>query len=58
MAYKGARNEANDSSDIDVVVLFDELTMEKLKVDEEIANTMPNRHLLCGFVGGIDDLHA
>lgn len=53
-----ARDEANDGSDIDVVVLFDELTIEKLKRYEKMANTMPQRHLLCGFVGGMDDLQA
>lgn len=53
-----ARDEAHLSSDIDVVVLFDGMTMEKLKRYEKIANTMPERPLLCGFVGGMDDLQA
>lgn len=52
-----ARNEATDNSDIDVVVIFDKLTMDKLKRYEVVVQTMPNRHLLCGFVGGMDDLN-
>lgn len=51
-----ARNEATENSDIDVVVIFDTLTIDKLKRYEVVVQTMPDRHLLCGFVGGIDDL--
>lgn len=53
-----ARNEATENSDIDVVVIFDTLTIDKLKTYEAVVATMPDRHLLCGFVGGIDDLNA
>lgn len=53
-----ARNEATENSDIDVVVIFDKLTMDKLKRYEVVVQTMPDRHLLCGFVGGVDDLDA
>lgn len=51
-----ARNEATENSDIDVVVIFDTLTIDKLKRYEAAVQTMPDRHLLCGFVGGMDDL--
>lgn len=52
-----ARNEATESSDIDIVVIFDTLTIDKLKRYEAVVQTMPDRHLLCGFVGGMDDLN-
>lgn len=53
-----ARNEANENSDIDVVVIFDILTIDKVKRYEAVVQTMPDRHLLCGFVGGMDDLNV
>lgn len=53
-----ARNEATENSDIDVVVIFDTLSMDKLKRYEVVVKTMPDRHLLCGFVGGMDDLNV
>ena len=53
-----ARNEATENSDIDVVVIFDTLTIDKLKRYEVVVQTMPDRHLLCGFVGGMDDLNS
>lgn len=53
-----ARNEATENSDIDVVVIFDTLTINKVKRYEKVVETMPDRHLLCGFVGGMDDLEV
>ena len=53
-----ARNEATENSDIDVVVIFDTLTIDTLKRYEVVVQTMPDRHLLCGFVGGMDDLNV
>lgn len=53
-----ARNEATENSDIDVVVIFDILTLDKVKRYEVVVQTMPDRHLLCGFVGGMDDLNV
>ncbi|OCS89273.1 nucleotidyltransferase domain-containing protein [Caryophanon latum] len=52
-----ARNEATDRSDIDVVVIFDAMTMDVLARYEAVVQTLPNRHLLCGFVGGLNDLN-
>lgn len=53
-----ARGEGTEISDIDVVVLFDTLTIDTLKRYEAAVQTMPDRHLLCGFVGGMDDLNV
>lgn len=52
-----ARYEAQQKSDIDVVVLFRDFSFETLQAYETVAATMPNRFLLCGFVGGIDDIY-
>ena len=43
------RGEACDTSDIDIVVILDELTNAML-------NTLPHRELICGFVSGKDEL--
>lgn len=51
-----ARNEATDSSDIDVVVLFDELSIEDLKKYDAAVSKLPHRELLCGFVSGKNEL--
>lgn len=51
-----AREEANDTSDIDVVVIFDELTMDTVAKYKDVTQTMPNRELLCGFISGKEEL--
>lgn len=53
-----ARGDAKLDSDIDVVVIFKELTIERLSAYEVVTHTMPNRHLLCGFISGVDELKA
>ena len=53
-----ARGDAKLDSDIDVVVIFKELTIDRLSAYEIITHTMPNRHLLCGFISGVDELKA
>lgn len=50
------RGEATDTSDIDVVVILDELRMDDLKTYREMLATMPNRELVCGFVSGKSEL--
>lgn len=50
------RGEATETSDIDVVVILDELRINDLKVYREMLDTMPNRNLICGFVSGKDEL--
>ena len=51
-----ARGDAKLESDIDVVVIFKEMTFEKLTAYEVVTHTKPNRHLLWGFVSGIEEL--
>jgi len=50
------RGEATESSDIDAVVILDELTMKDLKAYREIVETMPKHEKACGFVGGRREL--
>lgn len=50
------RREATAMSDIDVVVILDELRMNDLKTYRDMLNTLPNRDLICGFISGKDDL--
>lgn len=50
------RGEATDASDIDVVVILDELRISDLKVYRDMLNTMPHRELICGFVSGRSEL--
>ncbi len=51
-----ARGEATDTSDIDVVVIFDELTVSDIECYNSMLNTLPNRELICGFVSGKNEL--
>lgn len=46
------RNEATDSSDIDVVLILDKVSIEDLKIYKQITNELPYKELLCGFLSG------
>lgn len=46
------RGEAKQTSDIDVVVILDKLTVEDLKKYKQIINTMPEKEKACGFISG------
>lgn len=50
------RGEATDKSDIDVVVILDELRFNDLQVYRDMLDTLPHRELICGFVSGKDEL--
>ena len=50
------RGEATDTSDIDVVVILEELRITDLKTYRDMLDTMPHRELVCGFVSGKDEL--
>ena len=50
------RGEATDTSDIDVVVILDELRIDDLKVYRDMLDTLSNRELICGFISGKDEL--
>lgn len=51
-----ARGEATDSSDIDVVVIMDTLTVSDLLHYRAMLDTLPHRELVCGFVSGKEEL--
>ena len=50
------RGEATETSDIDVVVILDELTAQDIQTYNLMLDTLPNRELICGFVSGKKEL--
>ena len=50
------RGEATETSDIDVVVILDELSITDIHKYNAMLNTLPYRELICGFVSGRDEL--
>ena len=50
------RGEATESSDIDVVVILDELSAEDIHTYQDILDTLPHRELVCGFVSGKEEI--
>ncbi len=51
-----ARGEAKDTSDIDIVVILDKLTVKDLAAYREMLDGLPEREKICGFVSGRDEL--
>lgn len=51
-----ARNEATETSDIDVVVILDKLSVLDIKIYNNMLDTLPHRELICGFLSGKDEL--
>ena len=50
------RGEAAEKSDIDVVVILDELSAMDIQNYNKMLNTLPHRELICGFLSGKDDI--
>jgi len=50
------RGEATDTSDIDVVVILDELSVADIQSYQDMLDTLPHRELICGFVSGKDEI--
>lgn len=50
------RGEATDASDIDVVVILDELRISDLKTYRDMLDTLPYRDRICGFISGKNEL--
>ena len=46
------RGEATETSDIDVVVILDELSAWDIQAYNDMLDTLPHRELICGFVSG------
>ena len=50
------RGEATEQSDIDMVIILDEVTVDDVKVYHAILDTLPNRERVCGFFSGKKEL--
>ena len=50
------RGEATETSDIDVVVILDELNASDIPTYQDMLDTLPHRELICGFVSGKDEI--
>ena len=50
------RGEATDTSDIDIVVILDELAVSDLGQYNAMLDTLPHRELICGFLSGKNEL--
>ena len=50
------RGEATDTSDIDVVVILDELSASDIGKYNAMLDTLPHRELTCGFLSGKDEI--
>ena len=50
------RGEATETSDIDVVVILDQLSAADIQRYNTMLDTLPNRELICGFVSGKNEL--
>ena len=50
------RGEATEASDIDMVVILDELSAIDIHTYNAMLDTMPHRELICGFFSGREEL--
>ena len=50
------RGEATDTSDIDIVVILDELSASDIQKYNAMLDALPHRELICGFLSGKDEL--
>ena len=50
------RGEATESSDIDIVVILDELNAEDIQAYNDMLDTLPHRELICGFLSGKEEI--
>ena len=51
-----ARGEATENSDIDMVVILDELSAMDIQNYNKMLNTLPHRELICGFLSGKNEI--
>lgn len=51
-----ARGEATESSDIDLVVILDELSAGDINAYNTMLDTLSHRELVCGFLSGKDEI--
>ena len=50
------RGEATEASDIDIVVILDELSAVDIRAYNDMLDTLPNRELICGFLSGKQEI--
>ena len=50
------RGEATPTSDIDVVVILDELSPMDMQAYDAMLDTLAHRELICGFVSGVNEI--
>ena len=50
------RDEATETSDIDVVIIIDELSAMDIQTYNNMLDTMPHRELICGFISGKEEI--
>ena len=50
------RGEATQTSDIDVVVILDELSASDIQKYNTMLDALPHREMICGFLSGKDEL--
>jgi len=50
------RGEATETSDIDVVVILDQLSASDIQAYNAMLDSLPHRELICGFLSGKDEL--
>lgn len=50
------RGEATETSDIDAVVILDELSALDIKIYNAMLDTLPNREFVCGFLSGKNEI--
>ncbi len=50
------RDEATETSDIDIVVILNQLSVSDIQDYNAMLDTLPHRELICGFVSGRDEL--
>ena len=52
------RGEATETSDIDIVVILNQLSVTDIQKYNIMLDTLPNRERICGFISGKDELLA
>ena len=50
------RGEATEKSDIDTVVILDELSALDIKIYNDMLDSLPERELICGFLSGKNEI--
>lgn len=50
------RGEATETSDIDIVVILDELSAKDIQIYNDMLDTLPHRKLICGFISGKNEI--